>query len=394
MSARSGVDLPRVLGHLRGEAAGPVLVVVGGTHGNEPAGAFAAQRVLAELSRRVEGGAPFRGQLLALTGHRAALRAGKRGLDRDLNRCFTSARVARVLTQDPTRDSIEDREQREWLQAFLPVEREAAAQGQPLVLLDLHTTSSDGPPFSVSGDTLHNRRLAEHLPLPHILGLEESLDGTLLEFGALRGHVALTVESGQHENPAAQRYHEAVIWLVLLAQGQLRPQDLPEADALRADLRRAAGPVPSLLELAYRHPVRGEDGFRMRPGFRGFEAVRRGQLLAQDHRGAVRAPVSGYLLMPLYQAQGSDGFFVIRPIGRPRQQLAAALRSVDLAFVLRRWPGLLADERRPDTWLAQPWARYAAAGPLLQLLGYRRQRPQGAFTVYQRRPQRPRGPDS
>ena len=41
------------------------------------------------------------------------------------------------------------------------------------------------------------------------------------------------------------------------------------------------------------------------------------EILADNTNGTVRAPVSGRLLMPLYQKQGDDGFFIVteRQIG-------------------------------------------------------------------------------
>jgi succinylglutamate desuccinylase len=55
----------------------------------------------------------------------------------------------------------------------------------------------------------------------------------------------------------------------------------------------------------------------MEPGFRNFQSVSAGKLLARDHHGEVRAPLSGILLLPLYQAQGEDGFFLIREVTPP-----------------------------------------------------------------------------
>ena len=48
----------------------------------------------------------------------------------------------------------------------------------------------------------------------------------------------------------------------------------------------------------------------MKPGFRTFDRVWSGQELAQDRHGCIRSPQDGYILMPLYQNQGCDGFFI------------------------------------------------------------------------------------
>ena len=67
-----------------------------------------------------------------------------------------------------------------------------------------------------------------------------------------------------------------------------------------------------LMELTYRHPVTEQDRFTMVPGFKNFDPVRAGQLLAHDRGGEIHAPADGRLFLPLYQAVGEDGFFLVR----------------------------------------------------------------------------------
>ena len=52
----------------------------------------------------------------------------------------------------------------------------------------------------------------------------------------------------------------------------------------------------------------------MMPGFKNFQPIEKGQLLGHDARGEVRAPKNGCILMPLYQQQGDEGFFIIKVI--------------------------------------------------------------------------------
>src|SRR5260221_9778991 len=79
----------RLIGRARGEAPGPSLIVVGGIHGNEPAGVDAALRVLDRLGRdQVQ----LRGEFLALRGNVRALAEKRRYLARDLNRQWAPER--------------------------------------------------------------------------------------------------------------------------------------------------------------------------------------------------------------------------------------------------------------------------------------------------------------
>jgi succinylglutamate desuccinylase len=50
--------------------------------------------------------------------------------------------------------------------------------------------------------------------------------------------------------------------------------------------------------------------FKMFPGFQNFSPIRKGEPLATDRHGIVYAPNGGCILMPLYQGQGNDGFFI------------------------------------------------------------------------------------
>jgi succinylglutamate desuccinylase len=304
-------ETPRLLGRLGGSAPGPLLVAVGGLHGNEPSGVIAIRRVLERLA---ELRLPLGGELVALCGNRAALAAGRRFVERDLNRLWTADEVAALRAADPAADGAERREQRELLEVLDPLlgPRDAAAERR-VFLLDLHSTSGGGPPFSIAGETEGDQRFARSLRVPTILGLKENVRGTLLEYFTSHGHVGLVLEGGQSREPATTRHHEAALWLGLVAAGVL--EAAPEI---------ALGPHVELLDLVsrglpravrIRRRYRIEDGeeFRMEPGFASFQRVRRGQLLARSNNGReheVRAPMDSVLLMPRYQGQGDDGFFL------------------------------------------------------------------------------------
>jgi succinylglutamate desuccinylase len=68
--------------------------------------------------------------------------------------------------------------------------------------------------------------------------------------------------------------------------------------------------VPNLLDIVYRHGIGPEDDFRMRPGWRNLMPVAMLTPVADDRHGPVRSPLAGWMVMPLYQGQGADGFFI------------------------------------------------------------------------------------
>jgi succinylglutamate desuccinylase len=70
-----------------------------------------------------------------------------------------------------------------------------------------------------------------------------------------------------------------------------------------------------MIEVLSRHAVAPDHAFSMEPGFSTIHPTLRGTLIARDKRGEIRAPDDCLVLLPLYQAQGSDGFFVGRALG-------------------------------------------------------------------------------
>ena len=127
---------------------GPTVFITAGVHGNEPAGIEACKQVLTTLA---SGLSSFRGRLVAVRGNVRALDAGARFVERDLNRAWTRDQVAALLRKPSAEDGPEDKEQRELL-ALLRAEV-ARARG-PFVLLDLHSTSASGSPFTVISSSL------------------------------------------------------------------------------------------------------------------------------------------------------------------------------------------------------------------------------------------------
>ena len=378
---RPGEGFERVIGRHRGAGAGPTLVIVGGIHGNEPAGAHAARRVMAALARLDP---PFRGELIALVGNRQALTHDSRYLGIDLNRQWTRERLAALEEPRPGEGkSPEDAEQTELLAELRAAE--ARARGD-VYFIDLHTSSADGPPFLTIGDTLRHRAFALHFPLPVVLGLEEMVDGALLEYMNTRGHITLGVEGGRHDDPRSIDRQEAVVWLALAAAGLMRLEDVPEGGAKRRMLQEASHDIPPIIEVRYRHVVRPGDGFRMEPGYSNLQAVPKGRLLARDITGSIETEEDGLILLPLYQGQGDDGYFWCREVRRFWLRLSVVLRYLRLGSLMWLLPGVRRHPSLPHTLVVD--TRVARFYPLelFHLVGYRKRRKHGALLLVSRRP--------
>lgn len=323
------VSHTRLIGRMWSELAGPTLLVVGSLHGNEPAGVLAARRVferLAAAGYRIERDPadttpdysgpppldpppPLRGEFVAFTGNLRALAQGRRFNHRDLNRQWSPSRIAQIEAHGPQAD--EDHE-------VIELKREldavlARARGT-VYFVDLHTTSADGVPFSMVLRDPRVQAFALNFHLPIMLGLLETVEGDLTEYLHNRRCLSLGVEGGQNDRAVSVDNLDAVLCVALVAAGVLPPKALPALDDSRNRLEKSRGGLPRMIEIYDRHPITAEDQFKMMPGYRNIQRIKRGELLAHDRRGEIRAQGDGILLMPLYQAQGEDGFFLGREL--------------------------------------------------------------------------------
>jgi hypothetical protein len=368
-----------LIGSIRGSFPGPTLLILGGIHGNEPAGVLAAYRVLPRLQER---SADLCGEIVLLRGNTRALERKVRYIDADLNRQWTADDAQlRESAKGDLAEISELLEQRE----LLVVLREAVSRARgDVYFLDLHTTSAPGKPFATVGDTLRNRRFALSFPVTIVLGLEEQIDGTLLEYLNNLGAITMGLEAGQHVADTSVDHHEAVIWNATVATGNFRREYLPEFDQCRSVLKRAGG-GRRVVEVRHRHAILPEDDFQMEPGFRNFQPVRRGQVLARDRTGEITARETGLILLPLYQKLGDDGFFLGREVKKFWLNLSALLRKLKVGDYIHLLPGVRRDPLNEDFLIIN--TRIARILPLqiFHLLGLRRRRWIHKYLVVSRR---------
>lgn len=138
------------------------LTFVVGIHGNE----VKPLEALSDLK------VPF------IPGHPEAIRAGKRFIEEDLNRCFGKEG-----------HSLEHRRARTLCDEILP----------EMPVLDFHTFSCESDPFAIVVDETY-LPLAKSLGLPHVVVMKFDIKdgGSLIGF---RGGVS--VEMGLHDDPAS-----------------------------------------------------------------------------------------------------------------------------------------------------------------------------------------------
>ena len=298
----------RVIGLIEGNTPGPTVVAFGGIHGNEPSGVEALQRVIENLQPKSH---LFEGRFLALRGNLSALNKNVRYIDEDMNRIWFSSIIEKIRrTPKSELQSNERREIKEVLHLlddFLTTD-----SSHPTIFADLHSFSADGGMFAITARKSAHINLFSKLHVPLIFGIEKTLRGTALRYYQDRGCVTFALEGGQHTNQITVKNNTAAMLAMLDEVGCLDTSYLPAFQEHEEYLAHQNKQLPSQVELVYQHMIEPGDDFKMRPNFQNFQAVSKGQWLATDNSGKIEAECDGYLLMPLYQKQGNDGFFIVR----------------------------------------------------------------------------------
>ncbi len=366
VTTQSPPKFQRLIGTYGGISPGPMVICIGGIHGNEPAGVHGLKRVMHQLN---ETHPPFRGEIVALSGNLNALNSECRFFSKDLNRQWTTAKIQAV--KNAVRPDELDSEDHELLELLEELDKAIARTQGPVLVFDMHTTSADGAPFALISDTLENRRLAMALRVPLILGLEESIEGTILNYINELGYDAIGFEAGQHTAYTSVDNHEAAVWILLEAIGCLAKDQIKDYDLFQKRLKRASNGVPPVLELRYRHGITEEDQFMMWPGFTNFQPVRAGQILARDRKGLIYSSENCRLFMPLYQKQGNDGFFTVREIKPFWLKVSNSLRKANADRLLPWLPGVSAHPTQPETYILDQRITRWYVIEICHLLGYR-----------------------
>ncbi len=304
---------------LTAAAPGPRLIVLGAVHGNEPCGTEAIRRVLAELEagkRGVRRGSVTFVPVTNPLAYAKGMRAGERNLNRN-------------LFPHPVPRDAEDH-LANWLCPLL---------ARHDVLLDLHSFEAAGEAFVMVGPRDNAGPLepfahqAAERALARRLGVGRFVDGWLSAYGhgvrqrlagaapgeldtALRygmgsteymrstGGYALTLECGQHRDPAAPRvaYRAIVNTLAFLGlSGEVAP---PAVETARME---------ALSMVAVYDKISAEDRFS-RP-WTSFDAVAAGQEIGRRADGSpVTAAFDGRILFPDSAAPArGEWYYLARP---------------------------------------------------------------------------------
>ncbi|MFK7936575.1 MAG: succinylglutamate desuccinylase/aspartoacylase family protein [Saprospiraceae bacterium] len=305
----------RIIGQYIGATKGPLLIAFGSMHGNEPAGKKALELMfkMLEVEPITNPNFHFCGQLLGLIGNLRATNVAQRFIERDLNRQWTLENINRVKATPVKQLTAEDAELRENLDLIERVISEY--QPEQIIVLDMHTTTAFGGIFSIATDNEKSIDIGIQLHAPVITGMLRGLKGTSLHYFCTENlgvpTTAVCFESGQHNEPLSVNRAIAALTNCMRTIGCVDATHIENRhDTLLVEYSKG---LPQVSELLMVHSIKQGDHFKMKPGYKNFQTVKKGELLAHDRHGEIRAKADGAVLMPLYQKQGEDGFFLIQP---------------------------------------------------------------------------------
>ncbi len=276
-------------------------IVIGGMHGNEQSGVEAIENVLPQLKKVFN---PQKGTLYFLKGNTKALALNERFLDRDLNRLWLDeyifgeeSDIADVTPLKILHDLI--------------VNDICQGKFDNCTFLDLHTFSAQSGIFCIPAGNEKSIAFARSFGVPFIEKLSDMLPGTALGYFGQKGMTSVVFEGGTHNTPQATENLEAGLWHSLAYTGLIE-EDLEVVQNSRQKLIDISEKYPHHLELTYRHKLEDYHHFKMHKGFYNFKPVKQAEPLAVQDKFEIKSPSNGFMLMPLYQKKGSDGFFIVQ----------------------------------------------------------------------------------
>jgi succinylglutamate desuccinylase len=304
------LDTKRVIGVYEGQFPGPLFIVIGGIHGNENAGVRALERLFEMIKHEPQRNPSFQffGTLIGLKGNYEALQRQERFINEDLNRILTVERVNQALAFPQNEEDIEINGLVNSVHHFIE-----HYKANKVFVLDLHTTTAFGGIFSITSPETESEHIAKGLHATVVRGILKGLGGTTIHYFNTENlgvdTTTVVFEAGQHNAPTSVDHAISAIINGMRSVGCVAPLDV---EARHDNLLQKRGrKLPKLVKIAYKHDITPADEFVMRPGYKNFQPIKKGELLAHDKKGYVYSPMDGLILMPLYQKQGSDGFFIV-----------------------------------------------------------------------------------
>ncbi|MDH3592235.1 MAG: hypothetical protein OER88_10175, partial [Planctomycetota bacterium] len=114
--------------------------------------------------------------------------------------------------------------------------------------------------------------------------------------------------------------------------------------------------------------------------------VEKGDVVAHENGAPVHSIVTGRILMPRYQSEGTDGFFLVQGVGPWKLRLGRWVRRLKLDYFLPWvWPGVKRVRADLPTLRVRGGTPGAMLAAILRAFGYRRRHADDGDMIYVQR---------
>lgn len=258
---------------LKSEKKGPTLAVFAGVHGNERAGVYAIEQLSSELQIT-------KGTVFLVLANLPAIEANTRMINKNLNRCFQ---------QDNKGDAPEDRRARELMKILDKCD----------ALLDLHMFYDDyGKPFAIcEKDSIDVAKIFDVEVISTNWSKVEpgGTDGYMFE----RGKVGICLECGPISK--SEEYTE---FAKISVNQFLRYYGVVDKDVEYSKTKKR-------IIKAEKAIFKDNKSYVLEPGFKNFQLLTKGQLIASDETSQYYAEENQCIIFPHYNARVNEESYIL-----------------------------------------------------------------------------------
>jgi len=258
---------------LEGAKPGPTLAIFAGVHGNETAGVLALQELISNLKIS-------RGTLFLAFANPPAIKANVRMISKNMNRCF-------MKNNDGT--TFEDERARELMSILDGCD----------ALLDLHMFYDDnGSPFVICEDNAFD--VAKIFDVDII-----STNWTKVEPGGTDGYMFLNNKIGICvECGPISKANEYKAFATKTIYQFLKFYNMTKEEVVYSD-------KPKRIVKANKAIHKSSDKFTLVDGYRNFDPLKAGQLIASDETQTYIAKTGECIIFPHYAARVGEEAYII-----------------------------------------------------------------------------------
>ena len=275
------------------------IIFMSGIHGNEKSGIIALNKFFDDIQN---SDINIEGTIIGLIGNLNAVNQNLRYIDQDMNRIWGKRMAKKEINSEQKEALIIQN----LINNIISLKKK-----RNISIIDLHNTSSSNGVFTIVNNK-NEAQLASNLKIPVINNLFSKVKGSFAQYYHSQNVATIVFEGGAIGDPASINNHEAGIWTFLEKKGFIQSKDIPEKVKKNRDIMmNFSKSINGNYSVKYIHKINQQDSFLMNPNMTNFQKIKKGEVVGHDKKGEVKSPKEGYLLMPLYQTKGTEGFYII-----------------------------------------------------------------------------------